>query len=443
MAGVDNPLFHPRYPRSNAYDPEWVFENQMGPNALWLLESLTEVLPIEPGTRVLDLGCGRAMTSIFLAREFGAEVWATDLWIAAEDNEARIRAAGVEHLVHAVHAEAHQLPFAFDAFDVIVSIDAYQYFGTDDLYLGSLLAYLRTGGRLGIVAPALHRVRCRRPARAAAVLGLAVLLLPRSRVVEDALGQDRARRRRRRRRDRGRLAGLAPVRRGDVPDARRLAPRRRGELGGDAARGSRPLLRLQSGGRDQAVGVALPVHNGAMVRAERPAMRDYGVDEPGWEPLPWSWAADRLAGNRNFWVVTVSGDGRPHALPVWGVWDDGEHRFAFSCAPTPARRGTSRANPAAVVMNDDTVECVSIEGRAHLVDDRDGRRWIARYLAKYLPIQPDLDADFLRANLCLRVRTRARLRRHQTARTSRPTHATASLSVCVGVQAPCVRPRVG
>jgi SAM-dependent methyltransferase len=155
MPGDDHPLLHPRYTRSNAYDPEWVFENQMGPHALWLLEALTEVLPIEPGTRVLDLGCGRAMTSIFLGREFGAEVWATDLWISAEDNEARIRAAGVEHLVHAVHAEAHQLSFAPEQFDVIVSIDAYQYFGTDDLYLGSLLTYLRTGGRLGIVVPAL------------------------------------------------------------------------------------------------------------------------------------------------------------------------------------------------------------------------------------------------------------------------------------------------
>ena len=89
MAPEENPLFHPRYTRSNGYDPEWVFENQMGPHALWLLESLTEVLPIAPGTRVLDLGCGRAMTSIFLAREFGAEVWAADLWIA------RIRSAGV------------------------------------------------------------------------------------------------------------------------------------------------------------------------------------------------------------------------------------------------------------------------------------------------------------------------------------------------------------
>ena len=60
----------------------------MGPNALWLMEALAEVLPIEPGMRVLDLGCGRAMTSIFLAKEFGAEVWATDLWIDASANQA-------------------------------------------------------------------------------------------------------------------------------------------------------------------------------------------------------------------------------------------------------------------------------------------------------------------------------------------------------------------
>jgi cyclopropane fatty-acyl-phospholipid synthase-like methyltransferase len=82
-------------------------------------------------------------------------VWATDLWIAAEDNEARIRAAGVDDLVHAVHAEAHQLPFAPEQFDVVISVDAYQYFGTADLYLGYLLVFLRTGGRLGIVTPAL------------------------------------------------------------------------------------------------------------------------------------------------------------------------------------------------------------------------------------------------------------------------------------------------
>lgn len=148
-----NPLHHPRYPRSNGYDPDWVVANQMGPNALWLLESLTEVMPIADGQVVLDLGCGRAMTSVFLAREFGATVVAADLWIDAAENEQRIAEAGVADRITAVHAEAHALPFETEAFDAIVSLDAYQYFGTADLYLGELVRFLKPGGRLGIVVP--------------------------------------------------------------------------------------------------------------------------------------------------------------------------------------------------------------------------------------------------------------------------------------------------
>lgn len=156
MVGADLKLElnHKRYPRAGNYDPHWVINNQMGPNALWLLEALTHVLPIEAGMKVLDLGCGKAMTSIFLAKEFEAEVWATDLWIEADDNLARIRDAGVEDLVVPIHAEAHNLPFDEGFFDAIVSIDAYQYFGTADLYLGYITSFLRQGGRIGVVSPA-------------------------------------------------------------------------------------------------------------------------------------------------------------------------------------------------------------------------------------------------------------------------------------------------
>ena len=147
-------LSHDAYPWSNGYDPDWVIAHQMGPNPLWMLEALTEQLEIEDGSKVQDLGCGMGLTSIFLAREFGAEVWATDLWIAAEANQHTIAEAGVERLVHPIHAEAHALPFEADFFDTVVSIDAYQYFGTDDLYLGYLLGFLKPGGRIGAVMPA-------------------------------------------------------------------------------------------------------------------------------------------------------------------------------------------------------------------------------------------------------------------------------------------------
>ncbi|SHF40748.1 SAM-dependent methyltransferase [Streptoalloteichus hindustanus] len=143
------------YPRSAGYDPQWQLDNMMGPNALWLTEALGEVLTWTPGMRVLDLGCGRAMSSVFLAREFGARVWAADLWVRPTENWERVREAGLADSVYPVHVEAHDLPFPHGFFDAIVSLDAYQYFGTDDLYLGYLLQFLRPGGQLGIVVPGL------------------------------------------------------------------------------------------------------------------------------------------------------------------------------------------------------------------------------------------------------------------------------------------------
>lgn len=149
-------LFHnPRFPRASRYPERWIAENQMGPNALWLAEWLCEALDLTPGMRILDLGCGRAMSSIFLAREYGAQVFATDLWIAAGDNWTRVEDAGLTDRIVPIQAEAHALPFAEGFFDVIVSLDAYNYFGTDDLYLGYVLRYLRPGGQLAIVVPGL------------------------------------------------------------------------------------------------------------------------------------------------------------------------------------------------------------------------------------------------------------------------------------------------
>jgi hypothetical protein len=57
--------------------------------------------------------------------------------------------------VHPVHAEAHALPFAEGFFDALVSIGAYHYFGTDDLYLGYYSRFVKPGGQLGIIQPGL------------------------------------------------------------------------------------------------------------------------------------------------------------------------------------------------------------------------------------------------------------------------------------------------
>lgn len=141
------------FPLSAKYDPEWVIDNVMGPQPLWLAESLTQKMHLKPGMKVLDLGCGKALTSIFLAKEYGVQVWAVDLWIKPDENLQRIKEAGLENQVFPVHAEAHSLPFAEGFFDAMVSFDAYHYFGTDDLYLGYYQKFARPGAEIGHISP--------------------------------------------------------------------------------------------------------------------------------------------------------------------------------------------------------------------------------------------------------------------------------------------------
>jgi len=158
-------LTREEFPRSASYDPVWVLENLMGPNVLWLAESLSQVMPLSADMRALDLGCGKATSSIFLAQEFQLQVWATDLWVQASDNWQRICTANLQQQVFPIHAEAHTLPFAHGFFDTLLSFDAYHYFGTDDLYLGYVSQFVRSGGSLGIVVPGvLHELNGEIPA---------------------------------------------------------------------------------------------------------------------------------------------------------------------------------------------------------------------------------------------------------------------------------------
>lgn len=147
-----------RFPRSSAYHPEWVMAGISGAaNALWMAEWLVEAMELRPGMRVLDLGCGRALSSVFLHREYGVQVWATDLWFSASENLRRIRDAGAEDGVFPIHADARALPFAAEFFDAVISLDSFPYYGTDALYLSALARFVKPGGVVGIAGAGLVR----------------------------------------------------------------------------------------------------------------------------------------------------------------------------------------------------------------------------------------------------------------------------------------------
>jgi ubiquinone/menaquinone biosynthesis C-methylase UbiE len=119
------------YPLSLKYDPDWIIENSMGSHCLWLQESLSHLMHITPNIRILDMGCGKAISSIFLAKEYGAQIWATDLWISASDNWKRICEMNVEDKVFPIHADAIDLPYADEFFDAMVSINSLFFYATE------------------------------------------------------------------------------------------------------------------------------------------------------------------------------------------------------------------------------------------------------------------------------------------------------------------------
>ena len=129
---ASNPLF----------DRDFLRATMMGPNCVRFAEELTANIPLSPNMRVLDLGCGMGLSSIYLARTFGVRVFAADLWINPSDNFARFRDFGLEDAVIPLRAEGHALPFAEGYFDAVICIDAYHFFGCDPEYLDAHIAPL-------------------------------------------------------------------------------------------------------------------------------------------------------------------------------------------------------------------------------------------------------------------------------------------------------------
>lgn len=72
-------------------------ETLMGPNSVRILAELFDKYPLRLATNdtILDLGCGTGLTSLIIAKETGARVFANDLWIKAEENEERFAKWGV------------------------------------------------------------------------------------------------------------------------------------------------------------------------------------------------------------------------------------------------------------------------------------------------------------------------------------------------------------
>jgi nitroimidazol reductase NimA-like FMN-containing flavoprotein (pyridoxamine 5'-phosphate oxidase superfamily) len=124
-------------------------------------------------------------------------------------------------------------------------------------------------------------------------------------------------------------------------------------------------------------------------------MPGYGLPTGTRGLLPWTWAEDRLRRSHNYLIVTVRGDGRPHVMPVWGIWADGA--FFFSTGRESRKAQNLSGNPSCIVCTEKLAEEVIVEGIAVEVTDAARLKELApAYHRKYKPwkLEPDLGPVF-------------------------------------------------
>ena len=104
---------------------------------------------------------------------------------------------------------------------------------------------------------------------------------------------------------------------------------------------------------------------------------------------PWADIERLLTDAQLYWIITVRADGRPHAVPLVGVWQDGA--FAFCTGPDEQKQRNLDADPHVAVTTGstgangwDSGKDVVVEGVAVRVTDGDDLQrlrdaWFAKY----------------------------------------------------------------
>ena len=129
-------------------------EDFFGGGGLYLAVQMLRTLRLKPNDVVLDLGCGKGATSIFLAKHYGVRVVALDLWTSAEFLNEKFKTAGYADRISAIQMDATQpLPFPEDYFDAIFCMNSFNFYGGSLDFLKHLLKHLKPKWT------ALHRFR--------------------------------------------------------------------------------------------------------------------------------------------------------------------------------------------------------------------------------------------------------------------------------------------
>ena len=126
------------------------------PGLLRVFRTLVEEVELQPGERVLDVGCGTVVLDRWLARRTGGvnPITAVDIsHYMLREAAAFAKNEGLEDTIHFQEGNAESLPFADSSFDVVISCTVIGECNADKM-LSEMVRVARPGGRIGVMVQA-------------------------------------------------------------------------------------------------------------------------------------------------------------------------------------------------------------------------------------------------------------------------------------------------
>jgi general stress protein 26 len=96
-------------------------------------------------------------------------------------------------------------------------------------------------------------------------------------------------------------------------------------------------------------------------------VKGYKMPETKEYLVSWDFVSEQMSQSRHYWISTVFPDGRPHVVPVWGIWF--ENRLHFEGSLQTAWGKNLLNNPQIAVHLPSADKVVMIEGTAHMIQD--------------------------------------------------------------------------
>jgi general stress protein 26 len=112
-------------------------------------------------------------------------------------------------------------------------------------------------------------------------------------------------------------------------------------------------------------------------------------------PQEWGSIEERLRVSRTYWICSVSPNGFPHALPVWGVWLD--QRLYFVTKRESKKGRNLHTNPKVAIHLESGDDVVAFQGYVvEVTDDQQLAQIATAYSTKYQgdQIYPELEVVF-------------------------------------------------